>query len=130
MASTARSMEPIAVRTMTTRLALRPEPSSVSLVSRPMTVHARHFEVGDDDVGGPGPGFLPAFDAVARGLSAVAPAGDELGKAHESVGLVFDDEDLDGVLHGCSWRSIDEAGDQGQTAIRGSRSDSGVNLPP
>ena len=62
-------------------------------------VEAGHFQVGDDDGGVPGEDFLPAFDAVARGFSAVAPAGDELGEAHEGVGLVFDDEDLDGGGH-------------------------------
>ena len=62
-------------------------------------VEAGHLEVGDDDGGVPGEDFLPAFDAVARSISAVAPAGDELGEAHEGVGLVFDDEDLDGVGH-------------------------------
>ena len=69
-------------------------------------VHARHLEIGDDDVRVPGSGFIPAFDAVARGFSAVAPAGDELGKAHEGVGLVFDDENLYDVLHECSWERL------------------------
>ena len=66
-------------------------------------IHAGHFEVGNDDVGRPCEGFFPAFDTVAGGFSTVAPARDELSKAHESVGLVFDDEDLYRVLHKCSW---------------------------
>ena len=62
-------------------------------------VEAGHLEVGDDDGRVPGEGFFPGFNAVARGFGAVTPAGDQLGKPHEGVGLIFNDENLDRVFH-------------------------------
>ncbi len=52
-------------------------------------VQTRHLQVGDHDGGIPGLNLLPGFKSVVRGLGAIAPAGDQLGQAHERVRLVF-----------------------------------------
>ena len=62
-------------------------------------VQPRHLQVGDHNGRVPGQRLLPAFDAVARGLGAVSPAGDQLGQPHQRVGLVFDNQHLYRALH-------------------------------
>ena len=91
-------MEPCAVSTTTAMLELSPRLLG-QLGQQADAVHARHLQVRHHDGRIPGQRLLPALDAVARGLGPVSPAGDQLRQPHQRVGLVFDNQDLYGVLH-------------------------------
>ena len=99
IASTASSMDPIAVSTTTATFELRPEPVLGQLGQQANAVHARHLQVGHHDGRIPGQRLLPALDAVARGLGAVSPSGDQLRQAHQRMRLVFDNQNFDRILH-------------------------------
>jgi hypothetical protein len=81
------------------QIGVEPEPSSASLVSRPMPSSRGIFRSVTTMAGFPGQRLLPALDAVARGLGAVSPAGDQLGEPHQRVGLVFDNQDFDSYFY-------------------------------
>ena len=89
MASTACSIDPMAVSTTTAILELRPDPPFGQLGQQSHTVQPRHLQVGDHNGWFPGEHLLPGFDAVARGFGAVSPAGDQLRQPHQRMGLVF-----------------------------------------
>ena len=84
---------------MTARLELRPVALFAEFGQQADAVQARHLQVGDHDGRVPGQNFFPGFQAVARGLGAIAPAGDQLGQAHQRVRFVFGNQDFYGVLH-------------------------------
>ena len=57
-------------------------------------IHARHFEVGNDDARLPGAHFFKGFEAITSGFSAITPSGNQLGKARKGMRLVFHNEDF------------------------------------
>jgi hypothetical protein len=101
IASTANSIDPMAVSTTTVRFASSPDPASVSLVKSPIPSIRGIFKSVMTMAGFQATAFSHP-STPSRGLRAVSPSGDQLRKPHQRIRLVFDDQNLGGVLHQCS----------------------------
>ena len=73
------------------------------LLERPrerQAIHARHHEVGDDEIRAEGEGALKRLVAVSRLLDLVSPAGEERCEPFECIGVVV--RNKDSVCHGAA----------------------------